>query len=220
MREKGREHILEDRRRREKEKEKEKARKRAEEEELRRREKEERREKRKGPSSQSAGAKRRKQTHCGYYDVPVELSARGNSTYTAFREYLFDAEGPRFWERLPERPIHAFNHAYTEDWGKPEVDDEEDVARRERRRQQKERRWDEYTAAWKNILAPTQPAELRGRLPVPWPVESGKLADVERVAVEKFFLSAPVNEVGSGGHLFELLKTERVRWHPDKAQQR
>ena len=49
-----------------------------------------------------------------------------------------------------------------------------------------------------------------------WPVESGKWEDVEREQVERFFRHAP----GGVAELGDLLKKERVRWHPDKMQQR
>lgn len=59
-----------------------------------------------------------------------------------------------------------------------------------------------------------------------WPVESGKRRDVCREAVEEFMRHAPVptgvdaEGVGSRDLLVATLKAERVRWHPDKIQQR
>ncbi len=59
---------------------------------------------------------------------------------------------------------------------------------------------------------------MRGR--IPWPVLSGRWEDVGKDEVERFFGHAEqyagVGEGGLGG----LLKMERVRWHPDKMQQR
>ncbi|PYI08286.1 hypothetical protein BO78DRAFT_442152 [Aspergillus sclerotiicarbonarius CBS 121057] len=53
-----------------------------------------------------------------------------------------------------------------------------------------------------------------------WPVESGKRADLGREEVEAFMRGcAGVTGEGNGG-LLGLLKTERVRWHPDKIQHR
>ncbi|KAL7270223.1 hypothetical protein RUND412_007079 [Rhizina undulata] len=184
----------------------------------------------------------------GVYGQPVHIYTREYTDSQGELERMDDEEYARYvrekmWEKSHEHIIEerrrrekekakekARKQEEEEEWRWREKEErrerrrrEEGVARRERRRHRKERmgsRWDEYTAAWKTILAPTQPAEPRDRLPVPWPVESGKLADVEKDAVEKFFFSAPVNEVGSSGDLFDLLKTERVRWHPDKAQQR
>ena len=66
--------------------------------------------------------------------------------------------------------------------------------------------WERYLAGW----------ELQ-KDKVPWPVESGKMKDVGAVEVENFFKSAA--DIG-GVDLGYVLKKERVRWHPDKMQQR
>jgi hypothetical protein len=66
-------------------------------------------------------------------------------------------------------------------------------------------------------------------LKVPWPVASGRAADVTASAVEAFFRNAPPSQFtapfSSGStipapDLVTILKAERVRWHPDKIQQR
>ncbi|KAM0794100.1 hypothetical protein BDR22DRAFT_795283, partial [Usnea florida] len=66
--------------------------------------------------------------------------------------------------------------------------------------------WERYLAGW----------ELQ-KDKVPWPVESGKIKDVGADEVESFFKSAA--DIG-GVDLGYVLKKERVRWHPDKMQQR
>lgn len=48
---------------------------------------------------------------------------------------------------------------------------------------------------------------------IPWPVEGGKLEDVGKEDVEMFFKHTQ----GQSG---DVLKRERVRWHPDKMLQR
>ncbi|OOF99594.1 hypothetical protein ASPCADRAFT_503597 [Aspergillus carbonarius ITEM 5010] len=61
-----------------------------------------------------------------------------------------------------------------------------------------------------------------------WPVESGKRADLGREEVEAFMRGCAgvmgegdnKHGDGNGGGLLGLLKTERVRWHPDKIQHR
>lgn len=52
-----------------------------------------------------------------------------------------------------------------------------------------------------------------------WPVESGGWRDVSKERIESFFRNAPMAD-NPGGDLLGVLKTERVRWHPDKIQQR
>ncbi|GKZ33256.1 hypothetical protein AbraIFM66950_003094 [Aspergillus brasiliensis] len=58
-----------------------------------------------------------------------------------------------------------------------------------------------------------------------WPVESGKRRDVGREAVEGFMRECArviddEDKDGGGDGLLGLLKSERVRWHPDKIQHR
>lgn len=61
-----------------------------------------------------------------------------------------------------------------------------------------------------------------------WPVESGKRKDLTTNAVEKFMRHAPfsssTNTSTEGKEppvsMLAVLKTERVRWHPDKIQHR
>lgn len=56
---------------------------------------------------------------------------------------------------------------------------------------------------------------------IPWPTRSGKLKDVSRESVEEFLCKAPQPETeGQKVDLVAVLKAERVRWHPDKMQQR
>ncbi|KAI0816732.1 hypothetical protein GGR55DRAFT_686221 [Xylaria sp. FL0064] len=118
----------------------------------------------------------------------------------------------------------------------------EERARREERRRQKERegedaarlmremeaslrrgeerrvkkgwkeRWEAYAKAWEGW-----DGTLEG---MAWPVRSGRHQDVESAAVREFYVMGidPV-EVGETEFLGRL-KDERVRWHPDKIQQR
>lgn len=57
---------------------------------------------------------------------------------------------------------------------------------------------------------------------VPWPTRFGRANDVSKEAVEEFLRRAPQadDKTGSTVDLLSVLKVERVRWHPDKIQQR
>lgn len=66
--------------------------------------------------------------------------------------------------------------------------------------------WEAYLAGWEG---------RKGK--IIWPVKSGKVGDVGTGEVETFFKG--VGEIG-GVDLGDVLKKERVRWHPDKMQQR
>ncbi|OOQ88120.1 hypothetical protein PEBR_13923 [Penicillium brasilianum] len=84
--------------------------------------------------------------------------------------------------------------------------------------------WKEYLARWEEIgrvvekgVAQTEPEageSPRLRNLLFWPVESGKRRDVSPESVEEFMRHAPTED------LLATLKVERVRWHPDKIQQR
>ncbi|MCJ1438652.1 hypothetical protein MMC27_008042 [Xylographa pallens] len=59
---------------------------------------------------------------------------------------------------------------------------------------------------------------------IPWPTKSGKIRDVSQEAVEEFLRKAPSEDFDGRKDdresLTKVLKVERVRWHPDKIQQR
>jgi hypothetical protein len=95
--------------------------------------------------------------------------------------------------------------------------------------------WERYLRSWDQLnsrttAAPGDGADKPGdekkvhlRNLICWPVESGKRSDISCEAVESFIRHAPgdtgsnkVNEIDTSN----ILKMERVRWHPDKIQQR
>lgn len=78
------------------------------------------------------------------------------------------------------------------------------------------RAWERYDGAWVAIRNGTESATADVKEAIPWPVMSGRFADVSPRRVEEFFHSAPPDET----NLVALLKAERVRWHPDKVQQK
>lgn len=87
---------------------------------------------------------------------------------------------------------------------------EEALRRREQRKDGKwKESWEGYVNGWLKEIV--------------WPVESGRREDVRREEVERFFHHAPFWKTRDGprGEDFgTVLKAERVRWHPDKVQQR
>ncbi|KAE8378365.1 hypothetical protein BDV26DRAFT_261808 [Aspergillus bertholletiae] len=102
---------------------------------------------------------------------------------------------------------------------------EESLHRGKERRRVKAwgRVWEEYVRSWAEVDRVAGQARDTGdsggeasrlRNLIFWPVESGKRADVSGETVEEFMRHAP------GEDLLAVLKTERVRWHPDKIQHR
>jgi hypothetical protein len=97
---------------------------------------------------------------------------------------------------------------------------EESLKRGEERRSRKawSDKWDAYTKKWEDL------GKGGGKkvaiVSIPWPVESGRRKDVDLKEVEKFFLYAPTAGQPTEAQLARVLKLERVRWHPDKIQQK
>lgn len=94
----------------------------------------------------------------------------------------------------------------------------EDMDRSLRRSEERHRRrrwadgWDAYTQAWSN---------WDGTLDkIAWPVLSGQRKDVNEEAVRDFFVyGLSLEDIGEKEFAAKF-KEERVRWHPDKIQQR
>jgi hypothetical protein len=96
---------------------------------------------------------------------------------------------------------------------------EESLKRGEERKMRKvwTERWDNYIQKWETLGNGGVKVAIAS---IPWPVESGKRKDIALKEVEKFFLFAPTAGQPTEAQLGKVLKTERVRWHPDKIQQK
>jgi len=96
---------------------------------------------------------------------------------------------------------------------------EESLKRGEERKKRKawSDRWDAYTQKWEDLSNVGEKIHIAS---IPWPVQSGKRKDIEVREDERFFLYAPTAGQPTEGQLGKVLKTERVRWHPDKIQQK
>ena len=123
----------------------------------------------------------------------------------------------KMWERSHEHIIQERarreeerkrKRAEEEEGRRWRVGVEEALRRGEERRKRNRWRgvWEGYLAGWED-----------GKGRIVWPVEGGKMGDVGCGEVERFFRG--VGGVG-GVDLGDVLKKERVRWHPDKMQQR
>ena len=114
-----------------------------------------------------------------------------------------------------------------------DVDIEESLKRGEKRKQDKawKREWESYLKKWSDLNAVLEqqaesslpPETSRPRnSPWPWPVSSSKTSDIDSEEVETFFrrCTAASSKEHPSLALMTALKTERIRWHPDKVQQR
>lgn len=97
---------------------------------------------------------------------------------------------------------------------------EESLTRGAKRKSRKawSERWDAYIKKWE-VLGQGNTAKIV-LASIPWPVESGQRKDVSLKEVEQFFLHAPTSGEPTEAQLAKILKAERVRWHPDKIQQK
>jgi hypothetical protein len=79
--------------------------------------------------------------------------------------------------------------------------------------------WETYTKRWEELKSAqniAQEAGIGARDQIPWPVVSGKAKHVSNEETEHFLRSSSAWKKDAAA----LLKIERVRWHPDKMQQR
>ncbi|RPB18473.1 hypothetical protein L211DRAFT_843559 [Terfezia boudieri ATCC MYA-4762] len=137
--------------------------------------------------------------------------------YEKTHEYIFEERLKREKARVEAKERKKRE---SEEWEAAE----KERLRREQARSQKKSRdklkkvWEDYQAAWSQITVDRKGDEVLTASLIPWPVASQQLKDVDSTTVEEFYLSAPVDKASDG--LYNLLKTERVKWHPDKMQQR
>ncbi|KAH9867966.1 hypothetical protein IAQ61_007272 [Plenodomus lingam] len=104
---------------------------------------------------------------------------------------------------------------------------EESLRRGEERKRTKEAEaaWHTYLSKWADLKkTPPLPSSSdenptstpHPRTLIPWPVLSGNPAHIDKPEIERFLKASPAWKQDP----VALLKTERVRWHPDKLQQR
>ncbi|OAQ68160.1 hypothetical protein VFPPC_13634 [Pochonia chlamydosporia 170] len=93
-------------------------------------------------------------------------------------------------------------------------DMEQSLRRGEERRQKRrwEKQWEEYTGAWT--------AQNDAPKTLAWPVDGGQREDINDKGVRSFFIHGlNLEDIGAEAFMAKL-KQERIRWHPDKVQQR
>ena len=78
------------------------------------------------------------------------------------------------------------------------------------------RKWKEYEQLWDELGDPAKSTTAK----IPWPILQGSQEDVNKEEIETFFLNGPTAGKPDQTDLLRVLKVERVRWHPDKMQQK
>ncbi|KAJ4363378.1 hypothetical protein N0V83_009671 [Neocucurbitaria cava] len=98
---------------------------------------------------------------------------------------------------------------------------EESLRRGEERKRAKEAEaaWEKYVKRWNDLKHAkhiAQEADPKVLELIPWPVVSGKAKHVSKEEIERFLRGSSAWREDRTA----MLKIERVRWHPDKMQQR
>lgn len=129
----------------------------------------------------------------------------------------------KMWEKtnaglLEERERRAEERRKREEEERHNQKLHEEMDRSRRRAEERRRRrrwvdgWDAYTQAW---------SKWDGTLDaLSWPVLSGQRKDVNEETVREFFIHGIGLEDVGEKEFAAKLKEERVRWHPDKIQQK
>lgn len=167
------------------------------------------------------------------YSVPNVQGPEGELEQMTEEEYVSYVRS-RMWERTREGQIEEQERLRAERMRKKKSEEKGRAAEEEKRaferamdeslRRGAERKkfkawggvWKEYLERWEKMEAEREkedPSQALRNM-IFWPVRSGKRADVASDAVDEFMRHAPE------GDLLNTLKTERIRWHPDKIQHR
>lgn len=137
------------------------------------------------------------------------------------KQKLRDEESRRARESETRRENHIFDAQI-----------EASLRRGDRRKERKrwQNLWADYLTRWVELqsLAQNRPnpdgesEQLFLRNKIAWPVETGKRKDVTRDEIERFVRKGTDSHESSGEEdaFSNAIKVERVRWHPDKIQQR
>ncbi len=140
--------------------------------------------------------------------------------YEKTHEYIFEERECRQRAREKQKEWEEQARRMEDEHSAFQRDVERSLRRGETRRAARKWKvaWERYVAGWKSFKDGTTDTVLRNsaRGVLPWPVESGRSADVSKENIEAFFFKAVPEDIP----LSSALKAERVRWHPDKVQQR
>lgn len=133
-----------------------------------------------------------------------------------------------------DRPPLEVPHADVREYEIFDLEMDNSIRRANTRKKRKywQDRWREYQRGWDNLddlcrAYREASADHVGQVPlldrIPWPIESGSSRDLSAPEVRKFFDHVAAHNNAGGDETqvrHTMMKTERVRWHPDKMQQR
>lgn len=144
-----------------------------------------------------------------------------DSEYAAYvRARMWEKSHGSIIEERRRREEDCVRRKQREEEGRRWEQGVEEALRRGEERRRKSRwkdAWGRYLRGWGKLSLWEDGGGREMREKIPWPVETGHYADVERGQVERFFKHAPQSDgLDEEANLPKVLKMERVRWHPDK----
>lgn len=126
-------------------------------------------------------------------------------------------------QKKKEAQAHAYENVSQEEEERKRMMQQVDESLRRGAERKKAREaaaaWDAYVKKWDELKSAqnlAQESQQGVRHLIPWPVVSGSAKHVSKDDIERFLRSSGAWKDDPGA----LLKVERVRWHPDKMQQR
>ncbi|KAI9733746.1 MAG: hypothetical protein M1818_007160 [Claussenomyces sp. TS43310] len=139
--------------------------------------------------------------------------------YKKTHQYMFEErarrdEARKGKERLAEQQRRADAEAESL---RRQVDES---LRSGQQRKSRLQRSSEWAQKWKLYEKGWEMLSNSASTTIPWPVWSGVKNDIKRESIETFFLNGPTSGKPDLADLPRILKVERVRWHPDKIQQK
>ena len=157
-------------------------------------------------------------------------TTRGGGVFDSFPNSLNDEDYAQYIRRgmsqhsSRRQPTQPKSSPYFEAAQQKKEEEEryrKEEARQKRAAEQKQKQ--RYTAAWERYITAwnTKSPDTWTYDTVPWPVYSGKPADVSKQAIQEFLAHRPKNTSASANPtLTDTAKYERNRrWHPDKFTQ-
>jgi hypothetical protein len=142
--------------------------------------------------------------------------------YKKTHQYLFEEKARReqakkHKERLAEE---AQREEAASEQFKQVMDESLKRGRERKERIQRASEWAEKWKAYEKSWVELEDRSKSGAAKIPWPVWRGTREDISKEEIETFFLNSPTSGKPDQADLLRTLKVERVRWHPDKMQQR
>jgi hypothetical protein len=142
--------------------------------------------------------------------------------YKKTRQYLFEEKARR--EQVKKERERLTEEARREEAASEQfrrvVDESLKRARVRNERVQRASQWAEKWDAYKKSWDELEDGSKSSTAKIPWPVWRGTREDISKEDVETFFLNGPTSGKPDQADLLRTLKAERVRWHPDKMQQK